>query len=113
MMLYIAPDTPDEVIQELLGLPGWAALQDTPADAPLPLVHNEASQLNAAAHALVGLLQARGRRFMRWRVAVRGRSADETAFSAKLVEDRVGTSMSYIEFLCHVHRRICDALRKV
>ena len=32
--------------------------------------------------------------------------ADETRFLAALTEDRPQTSMSYVEFLCHVHRQI-------
>ena len=64
------------------------------------------------AHALVALARSRARSYMRLRVALRGRHADEGAFGSLLIEDQVGGAMSYIAFLCHVHKRICDDLRK-
>jgi protein transport protein SEC24 len=30
----------------------------------------------------------------------------EAQFLSKLVDDRAQTSMSYVEFLCHIHRQI-------
>ena len=39
------------------------------------------------------------------RVAKRGDPL-EVAFFNSMVEDRTGGGMSYVEFLCHIHRQI-------
>ena len=42
---------------------------------------------------------------IRLKFVARGSMA-ETAMLAKLVEDRTQNGMSYVEYLCHVHRQI-------
>lgn len=48
---------------------------------------------------------------MRLRVARTGDSA-EGAFVAALVEDRSAAGLSYVEYLCQVHRMIQDKMAK-
>ena len=43
--------------------------------------------------------------YMRTRILKRGDPAENT-FYARLIEDRSAAGMSYVEFLCHVHRMI-------
>jgi protein transport protein SEC24 len=43
---------------------------------------------------------------MRLRVVRRPDAAAETTFFAMLIEDRSMAGMSYVEYLCHVHRLI-------
>jgi protein transport protein SEC24 len=109
MYLYIAPATADTALQELLGVETRKALP-SPSQ-PLPLLHNPSSRLNTATHALINVARQRCRCYMRLRVITQGR-AEERSFHGLILEDRVAGVMSYVEFLCHIHRRICEALRK-
>jgi hypothetical protein len=107
--LYIGPDVESAVLQDVLGLPSW---QDfPPPDAPPLLLPRLNTRLNEAVHNIIDTARQRNGRFMRLRVVTRGRP-EEALFNAQLFEDKIGGVMSYIEFLCHVHKCICDNLRK-
>lgn len=105
-VVYVDRDAPPALVRDLLGF----ASADDLARAPAPVALPPAGGAGAppAARALRELLtRARLERcaFMRLRVARKG-DALEAAFLAALLEDRGPAGMSYVEFLCHVHRQI-------
>lgn len=109
MFLYIGPSVPDDSVAALLGVAGWAGLP--PEHEPLPLPRLPDSPLNAAANSLIDGARVRARSCMRLRVVCRGRP-EEREFHACIAEDRAAGAMSYIEFLCHVHKRISTNILK-
>lgn len=60
---------------------------------------------NKSLNAFVDTLRRMRCSYMRLRVLRRG-DPSENAFYRRLVEDRSPAGMSYVEFLCHVHRLI-------
>lgn len=58
-----------------------------------------------ALNAFVNCMRKMRSSYMRTRILKRGDPA-ENAFYARLIEDRSASGMSYVEFLCHVHRMI-------
>ena len=58
-----------------------------------------------ALNAFVNCMRKMRSSYMRTRILKRGDPA-ENAFYARLIEDRSAAGMSYVEFLCHVHRMI-------
>lgn len=109
LFLYIGPSVPDDSMAALLGIPGWDALP--PPHEPLPLPRLPDSPLNAAANSLIDDARVRVRSCMRVRVVCRDRP-EEKQFHACIAEDRAAGAMSYIEFLCHVHKRISTNIAK-
>lgn len=109
MFLYIGSSVSDDTLAALLGVPGWDALPPPHEPLPLPLIPD--SPLNAAANSLIDGARVRVRSCMRLRVVCRGRP-EEKDFHACIAEDRAAGSMSYIEFLCHVHKRISTNILK-
>lgn len=100
--VYCLPCT----VQDLFGLPNMEALLR--AQQPLPLM----SQDNPGSRLLFELLTAlRLNRcaFMRLRIAKKG-DPFYPVFCNMLVEDRSTAGMSYVEFLCHVHRQIQEKM---
>lgn len=79
--------------EDLLRLPGVVALQ--PRDSPG----------NQLLQDLLNKIRLQRSSFMRLRVARKGDPA-EAHFFALLVEDRSSAGMSYVEYLCQVHRLI-------
>jgi protein transport protein SEC24 len=106
---YVGPDVDPAVLKELFGVPTW---KDMPhPQLPLSLLRTQSSRLNDAVHGVINVARQRNSRYMRLRVITNGR-IEEPVFHAQLLEDRIGGVMSYIEFLCHVHKCICDNLQK-
>jgi protein transport protein SEC24 len=109
-LLFVDRDAPAEIVRELFG-PSFAdadALCRAPQCPPL-LLQGETRAAKLLAELLARLRTSRGA-FMRLRVARRGDPQWEPAFGALLAEDRApasaGGGMSYVEFLCHVHRQV-------
>jgi protein transport protein SEC24 len=109
-LLFVDRDAPAEIVRELFG-PTFAdadALCRAPQCPPL-LLQGETRAAKLLAELLARLRTSRGA-FMRLRVARRGDPQWEPAFGALLAEDRApasaGGGMSYVEFLCHVHRQV-------
>jgi protein transport protein SEC24 len=110
-LLFVDRDAPGEIVRELFGAdaaPDAEALCRAPQCPPLRLGAD-----TRAARLLAELLaRARASRgaHLRLRVARRGDPQWEPAFGALLAEDRApasaGGGMSYVEFLCHVHRQV-------
>ena len=74
------------------------------AGIPLPLARRD-SPLSARLHDLLGAARRERCAFMRLRLARKG-SPEEAAFLGRLVEDKGMAGMSYVEFLCQLHRLI-------
>jgi len=93
-------------MQDLFGLPNVDALLR--AQQPLPLMSRD----NPGSRLLFDLLTAvRLNRcaFMRLRIAKKG-DPFYPVFANMMVEDRSTAGMSYVEFLCHVHRQIQEKM---
>ncbi|MEW5312483.1 MAG: hypothetical protein WDW38_004115 [Sanguina aurantia] len=101
-VLYFDKAINQELLQELMGVPSYDALLHQPASLTLP-------KRDARASAMLSdlLVTARLHRssFMRLRLARKG-DPHEMSFFNSLVEDRSTTGMSYVEYLCQVHRLI-------
>jgi protein transport protein SEC24 len=111
MYLYIGPAASDAVISDVLNISGWNALPPPNEPLQLPRLDPNANSLNAAANALIDNARTRARCYMRLRIVCRGRP-EERHFHSLVAEDRAADSMSYIEFLCHVHKRISTAISR-
>lgn len=101
--IYFAQQVPTQMVRALLGvdaLEGYAQAPGMPL--MLPLLDNPMSQ---ALHAILDAVRQHRCAFMSIRVLKRGDPA-ETLFYNCLVEDKNPAGMSYIEFLCAVHRQI-------
>jgi protein transport protein SEC24 len=67
--------------------------------------------LNQAVRALLDEVRRQRGAYLRLRVVRRGDAALEQAFYAALVEDRSpAAGMSYVEYLCFLHRQIQNKL---
>lgn len=93
-------------LQDLFALPNVDTLLRTQQPLPLSLHDNPGSKL--LFELLTALRQNRSA-FMRLRVAKRG-DPFYPMFANMLVEDRSTAGMSYVEFLCHVHRQIQEKM---
>lgn len=58
-----------------------------------------------AVHSLLNDIRKERKKYMRLHVLKRG-DAQEVNFFNNLIEDRSASGMSYVEFLCHLHRQI-------
>jgi len=77
-------------------------LQRQPAPVMLPPRDTPSGRLMAD---LLTRLRLERCAYMRLRVVRKG-DALEPLFLSSLLEDRSPTGMSYVEFLCHIHRQI-------
>jgi len=87
-----------------MGVESVAALPSPPQPLLLPRLDTPFSR---AAHHVLDACRARHSAFMRLRL-VTAKSAHEREFANAIVEDRTEGVMSYIEFLCDIHKRIQD-----
>lgn len=107
-LLYLDKAVDTQLLQDLLGMGSYDELMRAPAN--LSLVPRD-SRASAELHELLTQVRIHRSSFMRLRIARKGDIAESTFFSA-LVEDRSTAGLSYIEFLCHVHRLIQDKMSK-
>ncbi|GFH20962.1 uncharacterized protein HaLaN_18173 [Haematococcus lacustris] len=91
-----------ESLQEMLGVESYEALCRVPGNFPLLPRDNKVSE---ALQQLLNKVRVHRSSFMRLRVARKGDPA-EVAFFNGLVEDRSSAGLSYVEYLCQVHRLI-------
>lgn len=91
--------------QDLFGLPTDALLR---APQPLPVCRHDSAG-SALLFELLNTVRLSRASFMRLRLAKKG-DAFYPLFVNLLVEDRSTAGMSYVEFLCHVHRQIQDKM---
>jgi protein transport protein SEC24 len=100
MFLWVGRATSREALKETFGVEHVDALQAS--HTVLPRLD---TQSNKSLNAFVDTLRRMRCSYMRLRVLRRG-DPSENAFYRRLVEDRSPAGMSYVEFLCHVHRLI-------
>ena len=100
VFIHVGAAAPPGLLAALFGTPGGEGISSS---APLPLLRTPASR---ALHALLQTLRRQRGAYMRLRVARRPDHAAETAFFRLMVEDRSADGMSYVEYLCAVHRAI-------
>jgi len=100
LLVWVGRQAPDELVQELFSA---ESVNDLQSGTSL-LTQGEGPNV-AAANAMVNEIRRQRCSFMRTRVVKRGDPL-EVAFFNSLVEDRLASGMSYVEFLCHIHRQI-------
>ncbi|KAG8464021.1 hypothetical protein KFE25_000189 [Diacronema lutheri] len=102
MILWFGSRVEPAVAQQLVGAPVLRGLDTSQLELRPP----EFSPLARTAHAVISSLGSqRGGHYPRVQIS----SADDARdlrFLAMLTEDRSQAAMSYVEFLCHVHRQI-------
>lgn len=104
LRLYVRPDVSDETCYQLFGV---QSIQD------VPHVFSNADQVEAlsedAERIMAIVQQIRRDRFrLPWpnfSVALPG-TAEESRVLTSLAEDRAGSEMNYVDFLCHVHKLV-------
>lgn len=92
-----------QVFQDVTGYSSYEELAKA-GPGPLPLLPRD-GPLSVRLHALLTACRQDRCAFMRTRLVRKG-DASETAFLNLLVEDRALAGMSYVEFLCQLHRLI-------
>ncbi|KAL0036794.1 hypothetical protein WJX79_010207 [Trebouxia sp. C0005] len=101
--IYFAQQVNPQLVRALLGVDALEAYAHAPGmPLMLPVLDNPLSQ---ALHAILDAVRQHRCAFMSIRVLKRGDPA-EILFYNCLVEDKNPAGMSYIEFLCAVHRQI-------
>ncbi|KAL6760997.1 hypothetical protein V8C86DRAFT_991602 [Haematococcus lacustris] len=100
--LYVDKQVQPDMLQDMLGVESYEALCRVPGNFPLLPRDNKLSE---ALQQLLNKVRVHRSSFMRLRVARKGDPA-EVAFFNGLVEDRSSAGLSYVEYLCQVHRLI-------
>ena len=100
LFVWVGRMAPAEALRDVFGVDHVDKL--SAASTTLPSLDTGASK---ALNAFVNCVRKQRSRYMRTRVIKRGDPA-ENQFYRKLIEDRSPAGMSYVEFLCHVHRLI-------
>ena len=102
MFLMIGKDVPTNTLESLLGVDSLESI-DPATFGDLP---ERDTPLSAQTRKFVGEMRRQRRSFMHMRL-VRKSHPHETLFLSSLVEDRHPfAGMSYVEYLCHLHRQI-------
>lgn len=100
LFIYVGRDVPGEMLQVLFGVP--QVMREGP---PLQLVG--AGQLADQVRGLIQHLQADRAVWPRVQIALAGTDdATERRFVSLLVEDKTRQDVSYVDYLCAVHRQI-------
>lgn len=104
--IYVGPAVPPAQCAELLGVPSPEAVNPVQFSGP-PALDTPLSQ---AVCGLLDEIRRQRRGYMHVRLVYRGHP-QEAGFVAALVEDRNPTAgLSYVEYLCHLHRLIQNKL---
>jgi len=102
LFVQIGRDVPTQCIEQLVGTPSLQSI-DPSSFSDLPMQNNPLSKQVAS---LVAQLRRQRRSYMHTRIVVKGHPY-ETLFHSALIEDRHALSgMSYVEYLCFLHRQI-------
>ena len=106
IFLYFAREAPAHAVEQLLGTPSLHSI-DPSTFADLPQQENP---LSKQTREVIAQLRRQRRSYMHMRLVVKGHP-HETLFHSALVEDRhVLSGMSYVEYLCYLHRQIQNVL---
>jgi len=101
LFVQVGRDLPAQQMQQLLGGPLDGIDPSTFADLP-----NQENALSKQSIQIISHLRRQRRSYMHMRLVVKGHP-HETLFHSALVEDRhVLSGMSYVEYLCFLHRQI-------
>jgi protein transport protein SEC24 len=100
--IWPAKNARPEVLQRLLGVPAEELARK---EGPTPRLGRTDSEENQELHALLDEIRRERSTFLRLRILRHGDRL-ETLFFNRLVEDRSQVGISYVEFLCQVHRDI-------
>lgn len=106
LLLYVDQDLGEGLCQDLFGLPNADVLHRTPQ--PLPLAQRD-SAASRLLFELLNTVRLQRCAFMRLRLAKKG-DPYYGLFVNLLVEDKSTAGMSYVEYLCHVHRQIQEKM---
>ena len=102
LFVQIGRDVPSQCIEQLLGTPSLQGI-DPSSFCDLPAQDNPLSKQVAL---LIAQLRRQRRSYMHTRIVIKGHPY-ETLFHSALIEDRhVLSGMSYVEYLCFLHRQI-------
>lgn len=105
--IFMGKSVPAEMCMAITGVPSAEATPDSPP----PMLQRLDNPLNHKIHEILDEIRRQRCSYMRLRVVRRGDTALEPAFFSSLVEDRSPTGgMSYVEFLCYLHRQIQNKL---
>lgn len=112
LYLWVGTAVPDDALMAVFGVPGPL----NPADPPPPLASGDGERITAAARLLIGRRYATSHPPPVWVVvatpmAEAGQppakpSPLETRVLAALIEDKIGKTESYVDYLCRVHKQI-------
>ncbi|GAB4822012.1 hypothetical protein N2152v2_009058 [Parachlorella kessleri] len=110
--LYFGRAVPADVCLAILGLPSAEAPAAAGPEPPRPLVLPRLDNpLNQKIHQLLDEIRRQRCNYMRLRVVRRGDPLLDGVFFSALAEDRTPSGgMSYVEFLCFLHRQIQNKL---
>eukprot|EP00052_Salpingoeca_macrocollata_P001715 m.27111 g.27111 ORF g.27111 m.27111 type:complete len:849 (-) comp11617_c0_seq1:48-2594(-) len=100
MVLWVGRLCPPSWIQQVLGAASFQSIEVQMT--ALPVLSNNLSE---RVRRIVAALRAERPTFMRLSIA-KQKDVSEATFGRLLVEDKHNDQMSYVDFLCHVHREI-------
>lgn len=101
LFLWVGRGASQERCHELLQLPGLDGVDCSRVSVPqLP------TPISQRANAYIGAVNAQRPHVLQMPRVLAPKDPMEARFLGMMVEDRAQTSMSYVEYLCHVHRQI-------
>ena len=101
LYLWVGRTAPQELLQDVLQVPSLEGI-DT-SRLRIPLLDNE---MSVRANRLINAVRSQRAHILQCPRVLGPKDAMEGRFISMLTEDRAQTTMSYVEFLCHVHRQI-------
>ncbi|RKP04414.1 protein transport protein Sec24c [Thamnocephalis sphaerospora] len=101
MALWIGYQTPAEIVKQLFGVDSIDAIDSTLA--ALPEID---SPLSHRLRAIAGALQSRHGRHLALRIVRQQLDPSEAEFASLLTEDKNNENMSYVDYLCYIHKQI-------
>eukprot|EP00873_Tetraselmis_striata_P007892 jgi/Tetstr1/428156/TSEL_018207.t1 len=102
--MYVGKQAPAEMVQDLLGLNSLEEAGSGPNSMWLSLERRD-NQISRVTNDLMDEIRRSRASFLRLRIIKRSDPLEPVFFNL-LLEDRSVAGMSYVEFLCHVHRQI-------
>jgi protein transport protein SEC24 len=100
MSVWVGKQASAPLLRDVFGVDHADHIASTTAH--IPRIENAS---NASVNEMVNCMRKMRSSYMRTRIYRRG-DIGEHSFYQRLIEDRSAAGMSYVEFLCHVHRLI-------
>ena len=101
MLVWVGRNYPQDRLKEVFGVDTVDQLDARRSMLPPNLPNERNKRMNA----FINSMRKARSGYLRMRILKRN-DAMETLFYNRLIEDRSVAGMSYVEFLCHVHRLI-------